>query len=323
MQRYSHSLIFVSAATDDFVELVSGGVGVAPTSRPNQYKYDLQFTADDIKHNRVPDPHAAQSAAASLPSSYFGTSLDACQRLSQHQAKGTDVPFLVVALCERIRKGGKPVFTAVVDLDDVLRARSRLDAGEASIGSGSGDDEAELAAAVLKMWLRDLDPRLISGVHYDAAIGLAKTGEVKDSDAIALYHSLPPLHQAVLYHIASTLASVSVGGTMDSVATTLAPHLMQSPHSSDPATALADINYQVKLVSALLAAVANQSAPAPVTATSTESTSVASTTAEASSTSSTSVGDTTQQASSTTAPVVQDGAGQDGAGQSASAEKVV
>jgi len=280
---------------------VSGGVGVASTSRPNQYKYDLSFSADDVKHNRVADPRSTQSAAASLPSSYFGTSLEACQRLSQQQGKTTDVPFLVVVLCDRIRQGGKPVFTAVVDLDDVLRARSRLDSGETSVGGGSADDEAEMAAAVLKMWLRDLDPRLISGVHYDAAIWLAKAGEVKESDAIALYHSLPPLHQSVLHHIASTLASVSVGGSMDSVATTLAPHLMQPPVSSDPAAATADINYQVKLVSALLAAVANQTAPTPLTA---QSTSAVAAAVEASTTSTGSTGtsDTTaQQASDATA----------------------
>jgi len=307
------------ADIDDFVEVVSGGVGVAPTSRPNQYKYDLHFTADDIKANRVPDPRIhSTSTTVTLPSSYFGTSLDACQRLSQQQHKTTDIPFLVVELCSRIRKGGKPVFVAVVDLDDVLRARSRLDGGEAFVGGGSGDDEAELAAAVLKMWLRDLDPRLISGVHYDAAMGLAKAGEVKESDAIALYHSLPPLHQSVLHHIASTLASVSVGGTMESVATTLAPHLLQPPASTDPAAALADVNYQVKLVSALLAAVANQSAPtpAPRTAAIGDSATVASTTAESSTASSGSVSETAQEASSTATS-----AGQNGA--AANAEKVV
>ena len=298
------------ADIDDFVAVVSGGVGVAPTSRPNQYKYDLNFTADDIKNNRVTDPRVLSPATA-LPSSYFGTSLEACLRLSQQQGKHTDVPFLVTELCDRIRKGGKPVFVAVVDLDDVLRARSRLDAGETHIGGGSMDDEAELAAAVLKMWLRDLDPRLISGVHYDAAIGLAKAGDVKESDAIALYHSLPPLHQAVLHHIASTLASVSVGGTMESVATTLAPHLLQPPTSSDPAAALADVNHQIRVVSALLSAVANQPAPTPAAAAApAESTILQSTTAESSatSTSSTSVSEAAHETSNTAASTEPNGA---------------
>ena len=286
------------ADIDDFVEMVSGGVGVSSTSRPNEYRYDLPFTADDVKANRVPDPRV-HSVPTTLPNSYFGTSLEACMRLSQQQGKKTDVPFLVVELCDRIRRGGKPVFMAVVDLDDVLRVRSRLDAGESHIGGGGADDEAELAAAALKMWLRDLDPRLISGVHYDAAIGLAKAGEIKEADAIALYHSLPPLNQSVLHHIASTLASVSVGGTMDSVATTLAPHLLQAPPSSDPAAALADVNYQVKLIAVLLAAVANQAAPpAAFVAASLESSSSTSHNSEASTTSTgsgnTSVNETTQ-----------------------------
>ncbi len=301
------------ADIDDFVELVSGGVGMASTSRPNQYKYDLPFTADDVKSGTVPDPRV-HSTANSVPSSYFGTSLDACMKLSQQQGKQTDVPFLLVELCERIRRGGKPVFTSVVDLDEVLRVRSRLDGGETHIGGGSADDEAELAAAVLKMWLRDLDPRLISGVHYDAAIGLAKAGDIRESDAIALYHSLPPLHQAVLHHIASTLASVSVGGTMDSVATTLAPHLLQPPSSSDPTAALADVNHQVKLVSALLAAVANQPAPTPAAITA-EAGVTSTTTAESSATGAAS---TTAEASATSST-----AGQNGAGEAAGAEKVV
>ena len=269
---------------DSFVELVSGGAGVSTASRPNQYKYDLYFTPEDIKANTVPDAQAS-AAASALPSSYFGTSLDACMRLSRHQGKTTDIPFLVVELCDRIRKGGKPVFMSVVDLDDALRVRSRLDAGETHIGGGSADDEAELAAAVLKMWLRDLDPRLISGVHYDAAIGLAKAGDVKEADAVALYHSLPPLHQCVLHHIASTLAAVSVG-SMDSVATTLAPHLLQPPASSDQTAAMADVNHQVRLVSALLAAVANQPTPPPVAADSITAASISLETSAASTTAS-------------------------------------
>ena len=103
------------------------------------------------------------------------------------------------------------------------------------------------------MWLRDLEPHVVSGEAYTRAVDAAKESKLSTDAVLSLFTSLPEVNQRVLQHVASALAEVSSrdAHALDQAATVLAPHLMQSP-SAEPAAVLGSINAEVAFVQALL-----------------------------------------------------------------------
>ena len=230
---------------EDYVKAITAAIG-ATSTRPNPFVDDLPFTADDIKRGTV-NAHPAASVDAK-DARLFGCSLMQVMEGQRGRHPGQDVPWLVPVLCEQIKKGGKPVFATAVDSDEVLKARRRLEEGE-SLQS----DDPELAAAVLKMWLRDLEPHVVAGEAYTQGVEAAKASELSSDAVLRVYRALPEVNQRVVQWVASTLMEVAgrEAGAMDTAATVLTPHLMQSP-TVEPTAMLASINAEIAFVQALL-----------------------------------------------------------------------
>ena len=243
------------ADLEDFVTALSSSVGLALSSRPNPFVYELHFTADDVKAGRARlQPPPQEPRAPDL----FGSSLEqVMERQKGGPHAGLDVPWLLPLLCDTIRSGGKPVYAETVDSDEVMRARRRLEDGEQAV------DGAEVAAAVLKLWLRCLEPRLISREAYTAAVDAARETERREEKVLEVFASLPPLQQRVLLQVCRVMLEVSAASpaALDQTAMVLAPNLLQNPQQDDAATVLSHINHEVAFVRQLLLS-ANRLQPA-------------------------------------------------------------
>ena len=233
---------------EDYVTAVTSSFGGGAASRPNPFVYDLNFTAEDIRHGSVNLQPQHSSSTEVKEVRLFGSSLVQVMEGQRGSHPGVDVPWLVPMLCEIIKRGGKPVFIASVDSDEVMKGRRRLEEGEPLYSA-----DPELAAAVLKMWLRDLDPHVISGEAYTEALEAAKAGNLSSDAVLRIFTSLPEVNQRVVQWVASTLLDVSSrdATALDNAATVLAPHLMQSP-AVDASTMLSAINSGIAFVQALL-----------------------------------------------------------------------
>ena len=233
------------ADLSDFVTALGSSVGLKQSSRPNPFVYELHFTADDVRSGKArPQPPPQEPRGPEL----FGSSIEQVMERQKASAPQLDVPWILPLLCDAIRSGGKPVFVETVDSDEVMRVRRKLEDGEQSTVDG-----AEVAAAVLKHWLRCMEPRLISREAYTAAIEAGRETERREEKVLEVFASLPALQQRVLLQLCRVLLEVSAASpaALDNTAMTLAPNVLQSS-SDDAATVLSHINHEVAFVRQLL-----------------------------------------------------------------------
>lgn len=186
----------------EFVDSVVSQVGAVV--EPNPYSYDLAFTPEEIRTDKMkptsapvhvsePVPGVASSdslgrrsslSSASPPPSFFGLSLDAQMDLQEARGLGSggvlgrdlyDVPVvfqtLVQAIRDRPRAQHKPnLFFLAVDTASVEKLKVKLDSGDFST-NGVGID---VLAGCLKLWLRSLPSPLLPVALYAAAISAIK-----------------------------------------------------------------------------------------------------------------------------------------------------
>lgn len=217
------------------------------------------------------NPRAAASsvaASAAAASRCFGVDLD---ELVRREGGASALPRVFTELSDRL---SAPPFVHTMGLFRVSAeharvrdARAALDAGAAlsSQLAGSVAEEAHVAAALLKLFLRELPepvcPRALYADFLTAGAALGAGGDAGDV-LRPLLRQLPAAHAAVLRALCALLRTVTAEAarnrmTARALANVFAPTVFQPPRGApgaaeNPLAALSDVVHTAQVMCALL-----------------------------------------------------------------------
>lgn len=202
IQSFVQTVSSLDAQKDihDYVENIVKNVG--ETFIPNEFKYELNFTPMDIRHNEkltklvvfpeeiqsnitdadteqpaveLSETHTHSISEQAAPS-HFGQTLEGCMTLQENSHPDLTEPIVLHSMIEAIKtkpSTGKEKYSALLQAQppqQLLKLKKQLDNGNYDISSWSVSD----CIGILKLWLRSLNEPLLPLALYAAAIQSVK-----------------------------------------------------------------------------------------------------------------------------------------------------
>lgn len=206
---------------------------------PEPHVYDLPLRPVDIVDGYVPGGHVDWTGDKTVMLNLmFGVPIPTILKREKNEAK--EIPLILHTLCDAIRSMGgleteglfrKPpdskseyarLRLSEMESDNLVQLQRQFDGGNLSTKAFGG--EPHVAAALLRLWLRQLPEPLISRSQFNdcviqiqiAKVARQNTGGQKpvgEDLALGLFNKLPPQNQAVLSSLAGIFKDILSNST--------------------------------------------------------------------------------------------------------------